>query len=121
MFWPDAQGWGGEKIRDFQWAWRTVLKKAGLKGKVFHDFRRTAVRNMVRAGVLERVAMMISGHKTRSVFERYNIVNEDDLRKASERVTRYHQEQPEAIYGHNLGTVEDDKAKSGKDHSSQVH
>lgn len=72
----------GRRIKDFRRSWQTAVEAAGVPDRIFHDFRRTAVRNLVRTGCSEKVAMELTGHKTRSVFERYNIVTSSDLREA---------------------------------------
>ena len=78
----------GEPIRYFRRSWLTACRNAGTPAKVPHDFRRTAVRNLVRAGVPEAVAMKLTGHKTRAVFERYNVVSRGDLFDAAEKLER---------------------------------
>jgi len=97
----------GEKIGSFRKVWSKAFRDAGITEKLFHDLRRTAVRNMVRAGVPEKVVMRISGHRTRAVFDRYNIVDEQDLRIAAEKVSQVHEEQRTAreAGSYNLVTI----------------
>jgi integrase len=76
-------------VRTWKLAWATACRAAHLPGRYLHDCRRTAARNLVRAGVPERVAMTLLGHKTRSVFDRYNIVCERELHQAGERLMAY--------------------------------
>src|SRR5262249_46389287 len=85
---------GGKPIGDWRKTWRRACGAAGLPGKLFHDTRRTVVRNLIRSRTPEGVAMKLTGHKTRSVFERYNIVSEEDLRQASARLADYVKAQP---------------------------
>ena len=69
----------GRAIRSFRTAWRNACRRAGVVGMVPHDFRRTAVRNLERAGVPRSVAMKLVGHKTEAIYRRYAIVSQRDL------------------------------------------
>jgi integrase len=77
---------GGQAIKSFYTKWDQACTAAGCPGRIPHDFRRTAVGNLNRAGVPETVAMKITGHKTRSVFDRYDITSEEDLTEAARKL-----------------------------------
>jgi integrase len=78
----------GEPIKDFRSAWRSACTSAGVPDLKFHDLRRTAVRNMRRAGVSQVVRMRITGHRTDSMERRYNIVDVEDIKSAKELMER---------------------------------
>jgi integrase len=79
----------GLPVADFDKAWKKATEAAGLGKILFHDLRRSAVRNLRREGIDETVAMKWTGHRTQSIFKRYNIVDERDLENAVDRLNAY--------------------------------
>jgi integrase len=86
---PFIVSWKGHGITEVKTAWKKARERAGVPALLIHDLRRTAVRNMIRAGISEKRAMEISGHKTNSMFKRYDITNERDIQADGERLARY--------------------------------
>jgi integrase len=91
-FYPDCPwvfSYHGEQIKSFKGSWKAAVKRAGYPNLLFHDFRRSGIRNLKRSGVSDSVAMEISGHKTDSVFRRYDIVDEADLADAADKIRAF--------------------------------
>lgn len=80
----------GTRIKNFRYAWAKACRTAGVPGRLAHDFRRTAVRNLERAGVPRSAAMKMTGHLTETVYRRYAIVDEGMMREASEKLAALH-------------------------------
>ena len=93
---PHVFGRDGVPVRQWRTCFRKACRTAGVPARLLHDCRRTAARNLVRAGVPERIAMALLGHKTRSMFDRYNIVSERDLLDASTQLATYVEQQGSA-------------------------
>jgi len=82
----------GRAVYEFRKAWASACRKAGFAGMIFHDLRRSAVRNLIRSGVSQHVAMRVSGHKSISMFRRYDVCSEDDLAAAMVSVEKYNKD-----------------------------
>ena len=107
----------GRQLTRITRAWKTACRKIGLEGRLFHDFRRSAVRNLSRAGILQQVSKAITGHKTDSIFSRYNIVSQRDLELARGMAEEYNgKRRAQLEKGHNLGH----NGALGKNATSQV-
>lgn len=101
--WPTTRNDQGERIQSFYKAWASGCERAGLQGLLFQDLRRSAVRNMERAGIPRKVAMAISGHKTESIYRRYGIISARDLAAAA-RMEQYLEAAKNGGTGTLLGT-----------------
>ena len=100
---PTSSTVTGEPIESFHRAWLSACVAAGVAGRIFHDFRRTAVRNLERAGVPRSVAMQMVAHKTEAIYRRYAIVSDADLRAAADKLAAI--ERPGSGTGTTTATV----------------
>jgi integrase len=87
----------GSPVQDFKKAWASACKAAGVPGRLFHDLRRSGIRNMTRAGVSRKVATAISGHRTEAIFARYDIADEEDLKEAVIKTQAYVKTLPKSV------------------------
>lgn len=112
---------GDKRVLSFAKTWVSACERAGVSGTLFHDLRRCGVRNMTRAGTPQVVAMAISGHKTASIFRRYNIVDGEDLKLAARQQDAYREKQKaelelakQAADGANSGQIADSQKPKAK-------
>ncbi len=87
----------GRNFKEYRKAWRTACRLAGVPGRLMHDFRRTAARNLEQAGVPRTVAMKMMGHKTESMYRRYAIVSNADLAAGARILDSYQQRNRQRI------------------------
>ncbi len=109
----------GQRIGWYKTAWKSACKRAGVAGAWVHDLRRTADRNLERAGVPRSVAMKLTGHKTEAIYRRYAIASEADLREGVEKLARLHSSEPRherdvVPLRHNSGTISESEAKTAE-------
>ena len=86
----------GKPIKDFRRAWTLACRRAGVTGKVPQDFRRTAVRNLERAGIPRSAAMAMVGHRTESIYQRYKIADNEMLKESAAKLAALHQSEKSA-------------------------
>jgi integrase len=103
----------GKPIKSFRSAWQSACKAAGVPGRIPHDFRRTAVRNLERAGVPRSDGMEMVGHETESIYDRYAISDGTSKKESAAKYAAF-QERLSANVQSNLSRASHDRLRTGK-------